>query len=177
MGGSAQNWNARVIKFWRDVNIVPSYLTHGANWTSLWPLLIAIILIPSIIFLIFFRIREVKGEVYIILLSFSSLGMATGYLTGLSRESAVGDVIPATLSLIGGLSIYMIGKNKESRIPVSLSVLVFSVCLILGTSWGAVLRQESVYYLQSKQFLKKKAITEKEVKDFRISLGLDESPP
>jgi hypothetical protein len=44
-------------------------------------------------------------------LAFSALGFVTGDIMGNSRDSAVGDVLPAVLTLVAGVSIYVIGTK------------------------------------------------------------------
>ena len=68
------------------------------------------------------------------------LGTATGVLAGLSRESAIGAVVPAVLSLVGGLSIYLLGLKKGDSKLVNGAVVALSISLILGTFWGAMMR-------------------------------------
>ena len=155
--------------FWKSH--VPPYITHQEMWESIWPLPLTAILISLILF-ISAKKHEKKKGLFFVLLAFSMLGLATGYLTGFSRESAVGAVLPSVLSLFGGLSIFLIGKNQESRIITSLAVLSFAICLVLGTSWGAIMRQSWEDHKLSKEYFQKQALIEVEVNEFRESLGL-----
>jgi hypothetical protein len=91
---------------------------------------------------------------FLVALSFSVLGIATGYMTGLSREPAVNAILPAVLSLIAGVSIYWIGKQESQRNLVSLSVLCLSTTLLVGAIWGARERFSYETYKESLEFLK-----------------------
>jgi hypothetical protein len=150
---------------------MPPYITNPTMWKSIWPLPVTAILISLVLFISTKKYENKQGLLFV-LLAFSVLGIVTGYQTGFSRESAVGAVLPSVLSLFGGLSIFLIGKNQESRIITSLAVLSFAICLVLGTSWGAIMRQSWEDYKVSKEYLQKQALIEVEVNEFRKSLGL-----
>jgi len=105
------------------------------------------------------------------LFAFSMLGLVTGVLAGFSRQPVVGAVLPAVLSLVGGLAIYLIG-NPNNRILVSLCVLVLAFNLFVGATWGAVLREAAEEYKHGAQYLMNRALAEVEVREFRESLGL-----
>lgn len=152
---------------------MPSYLTHIENWKALWPLPVTVLLL-TFLFIVFIRPKEKYLEFSVLLAAFSMLGLAAGYLTGFSREPAVGAVLPAVLSLMGGVAVFLVGKNVTTRMIVGLSILIFSISLVLGTSWGAVMRQTAEDFRTSEIFLKQHALTEVEVKEFRQALGLPE---
>ena len=150
---------------------MPPYLIHIENWKALWPLAVTVIALTAFFFLIM-RPTEGKRDLVLLLAAFSTLGLGTGYLTGFSRIAAVGTVLPAVLSLVAGLAVFMIGKDATNRTIVSLSVLIFSISLVLGTSWGAVMRQTAEAYSMSESVLKERAFIEAEVREFREALGL-----
>lgn len=71
------------------------------------------------------------------------VGGLAGHLGGGSRESAVGDVVPAILALVGAYGAYVLGE-KRSRSPYLLMnglsfVLGFFVVYVLASTW----RQQS----------------------------------
>jgi predicted neutral ceramidase superfamily lipid hydrolase len=113
-----------------------------------------------------------RKELFMVVLAFSVLGIVTGYLTGFSREPAISAVLPAVLSLMGGLMIFLVGRNQESRGIVSISMFVFSFMLLMGAGWGAVMRDVSEEYKKSEIYLKQQAFIESEVNEFRKNLGL-----
>ena len=123
------------------------------------------------------RPRDGKRETLLLLAAFSMLGLVAGYLTGFSRSPAVGAVLPAVLSLVGGLAVFLIGKDPSVRVAVSLSVLIFATGLLLGATWGAVMRQAAEDYYLSVPVLKGRAVDEAEVREFREALGLPATPP
>ena len=150
---------------------MPPYLTHIEAWKAVWPLPITAILF-TIVFLVVVRPKSERADFIILILAFSMLGLVAGYLTGFSRQPAVGAVLPAVLSLIGGLAVFLVGRDKASRTVVGLCVLIFSMNLVLGTGWGAVMRSTAEEYRKSETYLKQQAFIEAQVRDFRESLGL-----
>jgi hypothetical protein len=71
-------------------------------------------------------------------LAFAILGMITGNITGLSRDPAVGVVIPAVLTLVSGLLVYLIStKGAAKQISVAAGIIAMSVNLLAGLYWGA----------------------------------------
>jgi hypothetical protein len=80
---------------------------------------------------------------FLAVFAFSVLGFVTGKVMGNSREAAVGTIVPAVLTLLGGIAIYVIGaKGTRVQGPVSAMVLCFAVCLFAGSHFGAQLRYE-----------------------------------
>lgn len=150
---------------------MPTYLTHLESWKALWPLPVMVVLLTGLFYLVV-RPKTDRVDFIVIVLAFSMLGIVAGYLTGFSRQPAVGSVLPAVLSLIGGLAVFLVGKDKESRLVVGLSVLAFSLCLAIGTTWGSVMRGTAEDYKNSEIYLKQQALIEVQVKEFRESLGL-----
>ena len=81
------------------------------------------------------------GLTFLAVFTFSVLGFVTGKILGNSREAAVGTVIPAILTLLGGITVYVIGvKGPRVQGPVSAMVLCFALSLFFGSHFGAQLR-------------------------------------
>jgi hypothetical protein len=71
----------------------------------------------------------------------SSLGFITGDVMAGSRAAAVGTVLPAVLTLLGGILVYLVGaKGLRSQVTVSGMVLCFAFALFIGSNLGARLR-------------------------------------
>lgn len=82
-------------------------------------------------------------SLFLAVLAFSLLGFVTGQIMGQSRESAVGAVLPAVLTLLGGVAIYLIGsKGAQAQAIVSSMLFCFSITLLAGSLYGARLRVE-----------------------------------
>lgn len=79
---------------------------------------------------------------YIVMLVFamSLLGTTVGITGGWSREGVVGDVIPAVLGVIGGLSVYLYGNQKSKALVVLPSVVAFTMTIYIGYFIGAEIR-------------------------------------
>lgn len=88
------------------------------------------------------------GVVFFAIFAFSVLGFVTGKVMSNSRNSAVGAVLPAVLTLLGGVSAYVIGI-KEARMQgqVSAMLLCFALSLFIGSHFGAQLRYDYEVFL------------------------------
>jgi len=109
-------------------------------------------------------------------LPMSVIAMMAGFLTGASREPAVDALVPATLTLLGGLAMYMVGKGSLRGQVVGFAMLVFSINLMVGVSLGSISREKHEAYLESAGYLKQQANTEFQVRSYRKGLGLPMSP-
>ncbi len=90
-----------------------------------------------------FESNEICEE--LVLLFFGCLlGLTVGMLTGFSRQSAVGAVVPAVLTLIGALVGYLFSGTVAATVLARFTILLASVALVifffLGTVVGAQLR-------------------------------------
>lgn len=118
-----------------------------------------------------------RQDFFVVLLSFALLGMVTGLLAGFSRTPAMGAVLPAVLSLVGGLAIYVLGVAKADQVLVGTCVIALSLNLLIGSVWGALLRDDSERAHKSANAGKRDALVEVQVQEFRKDLGLPASPP
>jgi hypothetical protein len=150
---------------------MPPYLLYLEGWKALWPIPLAAMLLTAILVAIA-RPKSEQKEFIVVIAAFTMLGIIVGYLTAFSRQSAIGAVLPAVLSLMGALAVFLVGKDKSSRLVVGLSVLAFSLSLLLGTTWGSVMRSIAEEYKSSEVYLKQQAFIESQVRDFRESLDV-----
>jgi hypothetical protein len=73
--------------------------------------------------------------------AFSMLGYVTGNTMSNSREPAVAAVLPAVLTLMGGVGAFLIGsKGLRNQIVVAALIFDFSLALFIGGFSGAELR-------------------------------------
>jgi hypothetical protein len=87
--------------------------------------------------------RENFALLFLSVLAFTLLGFVTGQIMGESREPAVGAILPGVLTFLGGVFIYLIGsKGIQSQAIVSSMVFSFVITLLIGTLYGARLRDE-----------------------------------
>jgi hypothetical protein len=100
------------------------------------------------------------------------VGMVAGFLTGSSREPAVSAIVPAILTFIGLVVVYMIGKSNLRSIIVGFAVFVFSVDLLVGSVLGSASRNRYDELLTSIEFQKRKADQEFAIRLYRRALGL-----
>ena len=154
---------------------MPSYLKSLQLWDALWPVPLTAVLVAALL-LLAHRPQISYRKFFIVLLSFALLGLVTGLLAGFSRTSAMGAVLPAVLSLVGGLAIYLVGVEKADQALVGTCVIALSLDLLIGSTWGAVLRDDFEREAKSASARKAEALVEVEVREFRKELGLPESP-
>lgn len=76
-------------------------------------------------------------------LSFSILGYITGSIMSNSREPAVNAVLPAALTLLGGVAAFVVGsKDSDRQTAVSAIVFSFALSLYIGADYGAMIRDK-----------------------------------
>jgi hypothetical protein len=146
------------------------------------------IILATIFGVIYFLVRLIYGGIYtrrrVIEIAWSAVGYSipivslafvAGYLTGISRSPAVGAVVPAVLTMIGALNVFVFGVMKstgETRIAVGYTVFLFATLFFYGVQTGAYWReygQEERLRILSKQ--------ESGIRNFRKNMGLPEDPP
>jgi len=115
---------------------MPDYLSNTETWKALWPL----VLFPlgsTLLILALFDPRNWRTNLGVVF-ALSLLGIVTGQITGLSRSSAVGDVLPAILAFLGGMTLYVVGsKGKALQNAVAMSVIGLTMNLVVGVYWGS----------------------------------------
>jgi hypothetical protein len=102
----------------------------------------------------------------------SFTGIVIGYLTGVSRESAVGALVPAALSLLGLMTVYFIGRDRYKSASAGIAVFAFSANIFIGATLGAASRVE---YMNDINILNSKIEEEFSLRMYCKGLGLIES--
>lgn len=161
--------------------MIPAYLVDASVWWSLVPIPGLGVLCFGCLYFVLRRNRSPR-ECFLValpLVAFLVLGTVAGYLTGLSREAAVGAVVPAALSLLGGLAVLQLGKAADGpgAVRLSGSVLAFAVGLLIGTTWGSSARQTAVDFEISELERMRRAHVELRVREFREGVGLPLNVP
>lgn len=86
----------------------------------------------------------------VLLLSvFVLVAYVTGFIMANSRKGVVGDVVPVVLAGFGGVMAWVFVKNMLHPAMAGLSVLVFTVGLFVGTTFGAWNRYASQAYQEA----------------------------
>lgn len=81
-------------------------------------------------------------KVALLLFGVALLGVTAGFTGGMSRDGAVGTIIPAALTLIGGLAVYLFGADTTKGSAVSLTAGSFALALFLGYSSSSQIRHD-----------------------------------
>jgi hypothetical protein len=160
---------------------MPPYFTDESVWMSMLPIPATILALVAASFVVLWVIgkRAVAAQVLLPLSAFGLLGMVAGYLTGLSRESAVGAVVPAVLTLMGGVAAVLVARaaNWAASFRVSGLIATFSVGLLVGSTWGAAMRQSVEDFATSESELLRRSHVEAKVREFRDALKLPPEMP
>jgi len=136
--------------------MMPAYIESGtgAALILLGPML-ALALVFGVILGLFAidlssRARDLTDRAMIILKSyatgvlycatFSVLGIVSGELAGNSRSPAMGDFLPAVLTLFGILAAVLLTKKSPYRLLALGCALSLSFACFVGTIWGAHMR-------------------------------------
>jgi hypothetical protein len=125
---------------------------------------------PSLKFFRRFAYTWYKLSLYSIPISI--IAYVAGYLTVYSRTSAITNVIPAVLALVGGLNIYVFGSESRHKALVGYCVCLFAIMLFLGTQGGAYRREAEREFRMVEL-----ARQELKIRTFRENLDLPSEPP
>ena len=155
---------------------MPSYLLDVSLWAATWPIPLLALVVGGLLSAVVARTRWERRSWAVALFAFSLLGSVTGVLAGFSRQPVIGAVLPAVLSLVGALALYLVGQDSGNRALVSCAVIALSITLWIGANWGARMRDDSEQFKASAAFLKRQAVIELEVREFREALGLPATP-
>jgi hypothetical protein len=117
---------------------------------------------------------KLAGEFCIVSVPFGITGMVSGFLTGTSRAPAVTALLPAILTIFGGLTVYLISKGIQTAILAGVSITIFSSSLLFGTIFGSLEREQFNLYQNSLAKKLQEVERESAIKIYRRSLGLPE---
>jgi len=72
------------------------------------------------------------GKALLVIFSFSMLGITIGWLTGDSGQQVLASVLPAVLTLIGGLAVFLVGKQLQDANMIAAALLGLTLNLLVG---------------------------------------------
>lgn len=166
---------------------MPSWLTNPEVFKTL-AFLPAPILLSSLLIWIVFSIGPAERmratwENLLILLCFSSLGVTVGILAASSGASAVPSLLPAVLSLVGGLAAYLVSRQAPEKIALAdrlitaAAVTALAWTLFIGALIGAELGERADAYRESAAYKKHLIDIQREVEEYERSLALLDATP
>ncbi|WP_018183279.1 hypothetical protein [Kaistia granuli] len=106
-------------------------------------MMIVALLVAAVTMALFFYLRRHRSpapwrpapiggvEAAVVLFSIALIGAMVGDLSGSSQESIAGQLVPAILTLLGVVAVYLFGKKHDETGLVSLAVLAFIVTLTI----------------------------------------------
>lgn len=77
-------------------------------------------------------------DVALLCLAFGTIGAATGLFMGASRDSAVGAIVPAFLTVVSGLAAYQFSARGKTYEAWRTSLPVGIACMFLAAAAGAM---------------------------------------
>lgn len=123
---------------------MPKYLSDLGMWVDFYPIPLFAALVSLILVFVSGEARSSFGNAFLVIFAVALLGIVAGQMTGQSREPAVAAVVPAVLTLLGGLMVYLVaGKSLQQQKATAIAVIAFSFNLLIGTFWGSHLRYEA----------------------------------
>jgi len=114
---------------------VPEYMRHPEWFITIWPLvMIALIITAGVLAVLGIAVgRSELLKAFLIVFSFSILGTAVGWMTGDSGDPVLSAVLPAVLSLVGGLGVYLIGHTERDSAIVAAGISALAINLLVAT--------------------------------------------
>ena len=135
---------------------------------ALWPLVLFPLVASGLLALGVRADRKEYISSFVAIFALSLLGITAGQLTGLSRTSAVGTVLPAVLTLVGGMVVYLVGvKRVRSQRLICLAVVGLTLNLLVGGYWGSSSRIAFDVYNNSPEALAARAVAEEKARHYR----------
>jgi hypothetical protein len=134
--------------------MVASFLTDGPLWRDIVPVPLFAAIVAAIVTIALGRRRRAEYPgIAAVVFAIALFGLVTGVMTGQSRDPAVGTVLPGVLTLIGGIIVYLAGtKDMQAQLLVAIVVATFSLNLLIGSYWGARLRDDFEAYRESSAY-------------------------
>ncbi|RVJ67413.1 hypothetical protein [Sinorhizobium medicae] len=109
----------------------------------------------------------VARELFLAGVPFSFLGMMIGYLTGISRESAVGTTVPAVLTLLGTVAAFIAANGGRRSALATVSIVFLAFALVVGVGYGARMRVNFTDAMQSLEVKRKQINDELQLQRYR----------
>jgi hypothetical protein len=115
---------------------------------------------------------QVRYSVFL-LLPVSILGVGVGYVSGLSRQPAVGNVVPAVLAILGAVSGYLFSKGQKETLFACSVMIGLSLAIVVGFTGGA--RQRAIIEEEKASISNQRVNADKEkiMLEYRRTIGLE----
>jgi hypothetical protein len=72
------------------------------------------------------------GKALLVIFSFSMLGLTIGWLTGDGGTQVLASVLPAVLTLIGGLAVFLVGRQMQDATMIAAALTGLTLNLLVG---------------------------------------------
>jgi hypothetical protein len=168
---------------------MPAYLSSEYVWVTL-VIQVTVAVLTSAGLLLLARRKGSKVstfDMYVAILALAFIGIIAGYMTGLSRTPVVGAILPAILSVIGGLVLFIVTRDAAPgfRALTSAGTIALMLNLLIGSLWGSLSREDpnSLALSAANQELIRQSIClkrlafEMEVRETRLKESLADDNP
>jgi hypothetical protein len=108
---------------------------------------------------------------------FSIIGMTSGYMTGSSRVGAISALVPAGLTLIGGVTVFLFSKGGKAGVLAAFAVINFSVMTLVGALIGGRERMQTEQIENSVEYREAEIQKDFLLQLYRQGLGMDPQGP
>jgi hypothetical protein len=106
-------------------------------------------------------------------LPFAIIGTTAGYMTASSRTGAIGALVPAALTLVGAVGVYLLTKGGKAAVFSAFAVINFAAMMLLGAEIGGRERVESIQVQNTLEYQRSQIKQQFLTQRFCLSLGLD----
>jgi hypothetical protein len=104
---------------------------------------------------------------------FSIVGIVSGYMTGSARVSAISNLVPAAITLIGAVVAYLFTKGGKSAVMSAFAVINFSILILVGVLIGGYERQQSEQIENSLEYKENELLKEFTLERQRRALQME----
>lgn len=133
---------------------MPTYIYEFRIWLEILPPIALASTVTLLLLLLSREFSQRRVDSFLVVFSMGFLGVVAGLVTGQSRDPAVGTVLPAVLSLIGALTLYLIAAKAAGQQKLTaIVVIAFVVDFLVGVHWGAHSRDQYEAYITSEEVL------------------------
>lgn len=125
---------------------MPAYLSSTYVWATLIiQIVVAVVTSAGLLLLARRQGSKLSAlDLYVAILALAFVGIIAGYMTGLSRTPVVGAILPAILSVIGGLVLFIVTRDAAPgfRALTAAGTIALMLNLLIGTLWGSLSRED-----------------------------------
>lgn len=148
---------------------IPIFVVYGLLIVFIWGLIFVVLLSASkwiSSWDVLTQFKELVRKNFLLIISFSELGLAIGLISGSSLSPVVGAIIPAILTFFGGLMIYIFTTKGDDDSAIRnggmLAIFCVSFFLLYGFEVSATFRMEWTAEKETNEVVREDSLLKKE---------------